>query len=233
MFVLLLPHSSHAEFDVVNKLKSVATEIATNPGGFLYDLHQMTESLAPTRTGRRLTINSQLMPSLFPFTFANVSGRFNVFNEHGGGIPQMEVFGGYSKMVALEFVDTDSTEGTVQGYHAGISIVDSIHPKARVQFGYQRSLLSGKATFKKKPIDVYGTSLSSIKVNIQEDFFIAGAEILRGNRKYMFTQMGFGLESSKIFARIVWVGRVWDWGLAVYPEGSLVVYPTLGFKFGV
>ncbi|MBI4064391.1 MAG: hypothetical protein HY401_08850 [Elusimicrobia bacterium] len=226
---LLTP--AEAKLDFASKGKSIALEVATNPGGFLYDLHQLSESVVPTRIGRRFTIGAQIMPGLLPFTFGNINGRYNLASEHGEW-PQIELFGGYSRVMALDHVNSDHVEGSIQGHHYGISTAWSAHSKARVMVGFERSTLTGKATFKKKPLKLYGTTLNSLKVNIEEDFVLVGAELLRTNRKYLVTQMGLGLESSKILARIVFVGNAFDWGLAVYPEGPLVVYPTFSFRFG-
>ncbi|MBI4738600.1 hypothetical protein HY772_03415 [Candidatus Woesearchaeota archaeon] len=229
--VFFLPQAAQAKVDFESKAISIGLEIATNPGGFLYDLHQMGESVVPTRTGRRFTIGAQVLPALLPFTNGNVHGRFNLISEHGS-FPQVELFGGVSKFMALDYVDTESVEGAVTGNHYGVSTMWSAHPKARIQLAYEISTLAGKVTFKKKPIEIYGTKLSEIKVNIKESFVLVGAEVLRTNRKYLFTQMGFGMESSRILARIVFVGRAFDWGFTVYPESPLVIYPTMGFRFG-
>lgn len=191
----------------------------------------MTESVVPTRPGRRWTVGSYVFSSLFPFTFGSVHGRFNLLNEHPG-IPQIEIFGGYSKLIGLEFAASDSTEGSITGRHYGISVIQSIHPKARLQLGYEVSTLGVEVKFKQKPLKLYGTTLNSIKGTVQENFMLVGAELLRGDRKYLFTQMGYGLDSSRIMARVVFVGHVWDFGLTVYPESALVIYPTLGFRFG-
>ncbi|MBI2069410.1 MAG: hypothetical protein HYT79_02310 [Elusimicrobia bacterium] len=230
---LLAGRTLHAKLDFEGKGKAIALEIATNPGGFLYDLHQLTESVQPTRMGRRLTVSSQLLPTLLPFTMGNLSGRFTLVHEHIGVSPQIELFGGYSQLLALTQVDSDDIDGKISGNHYGLSTVWSVHPKARVQVAYETSSLIGKATFKKKPLDVYGTKLTDIKITIKESFVLMGAELLRGERKYLFTQMGFGLESTKLMARVVFSGTTFDWGLTVYPEGALVIYPTFGFKFGL
>jgi len=229
--LLVVPPGTLFSGQLNGKLTSIATEIATNPGGFLFDIYQMTESVPPTRVDRRFSIATGFMPALLPFTFANASARFSLTQEHPG-IPQIEIFGGYSKLLALAYVNSDSTEGSVYGKHYGISVVQSIHPKARLQVALEHSGLTGKVNFKKKPLQLYGTSLTSIKVDLAEDFLLVGAEILRGERRYMFTQLGYGLQSSKIFARILWVGKHWDTGLTIYPESALVIYPTLSLRFG-
>lgn len=232
IFITVAPFIAHAKVDFANKGKAIALEIATNPGGFFYDLHQLSESVIPTRTGRRLSIGTQIIPAILPFTMANISGRLNLISEHASSsIPQVEVFGGISKLMALNYVDTEETEGAVNGKHYGVSLVYSAHPKARIQVGYQISELTGKVTFKKKPIDIFGTSLSQITVGIRESFILMGAELLRGERRYFFTQMGLGLDSSKIIARIMYAGRVFDWGFTVMPESPLVIYPNFALRF--
>lgn len=218
--------------DLKSKAITIATEIATNPAGFFYDIHQMGESVVPARVGKRGAITSQIFTTLLPFTMANINGRFNLWAEHPG-IPQIEIFGGYSQMLALNFVDTESTEGEIAGSHYGVSLVQSIHPRARVQLAYEVSSLVGEVKFKKKPIEVYGTSLSNIKLTLEESFILTGVEVARGNRKYLFTQMGFGLDSSRILARVIFSGPRWETGFTVYPEGPLVIYPTVGLRFGI
>ncbi|MEK6543960.1 MAG: hypothetical protein AABZ44_05945 [Elusimicrobiota bacterium] len=227
-----IPAQLSAGVDFRGKAISVGTEIITNPGGFFYDIHQMAESVVPTRVGKHGVITTQIFPTLLPFTMANIAGRYNLLSEHPG-IPQVEIFGGYSKVMALDFVDSDSTEGAIVGHHYGLSMLQSIHPLARVQFAYEVSTLDFSIKFKKDPIDFYGTSLSEVKVAIQESFVFTGCELYRGEGKYLFTQMGFGLESSKILARVMFTGPRWETGFTVYPEGPLVIYPSVGLRFGL
>ncbi len=222
---------AQAKVDFASKGKSLALEIATNPAGFLYDLHQMSESAAPTRVGRRLSFDFQMIPTLLPFTIANIGGRLNLLSEHPG-LPQIEVFGGISRLMALSYLDTTEVEGSINGNHYGASVVWSAHSKARVQLGYEVSTLKGKVEFKKEPVDVFGTKLTEITVGAQERFVLVGAELLRGNRRYLFTQMGYGLQTSKIFSRVLFVGRVFQWGFTVFPESALVIYPNWGFRIG-
>lgn len=234
-----------ADLNWTTKGAAIGLEIATNPGGFLYDIHQLNETVVPTRPGRRATFSVQMLPTFLPFTMAGFSGRFNITKEHGGW-PQIEVFGGMDRMLALDYlsgrkvlglingadIEDNSVTGLIKGRHYGISTAWSAHPKARVQLAYEISALEVGANFS-EPFAIAGSSISSIAVNIEEQFILVGAELFRGDRHYLFTQMGYGLQSSKIMARIVFSGRAWDWGFTVFPEGALVIYPTLGFKFGL
>lgn len=222
---------SQAAVDFAAKGKALALEIATNPGGFLYDLHQLSESVAPTRVGRRFSLDFNMIPAILPFTIGNLNGRLNLLSEHPG-IPQVEVFGGISQMMALSYLDTEEAEGKIAGKHYGASIVWSAHSKARVQVGYEVSTLDVNVTKKKEPLDVFGTKISEIKVGIEEKYALVGAELLRGNRRYLFTQMAYGLNTSRIIARVYFQGRVFFWGFTVFPESALVIYPNWGFRIG-
>lgn len=217
---------------------NLATAVALDPADFLFDIHLNAEDRTPLPIDRNWQVGTNLFPALLPFTELNLSAKGKLHREHAGW-PQIDVsVGGWDSIagsVASSMVDDFS--GGLFGYHAGISAAVTLDPRLRVFGGYEFSQMRVNVSvdFKDNVTDS-GTgfdvqnSFSKLNTGKTEHFLFAGGEVLRSARKRLVAEVGYGVVSNKLIARITWASKNFDTGFAFYPEGAWVLWPLWNFQ---
>ncbi|MEK7474974.1 MAG: hypothetical protein AAB152_04985 [Candidatus Coatesbacteria bacterium] len=234
--------ASAAPASIKNELirigEAVLTKIALDPADFLFDIHLNAEDRTPLPIDKDGQVGMNVFPALIPFTEVNLSGKAKLHREHAGW-PQIDInFGGWNSiagMVASGMVE--DFKGGLYGYHGGISAAVSADPRLRLFGGYEFSQMRVDVTVNFKDSSTStGTgfdlqnSLSHLNVGKTEHFLFAGAEVLRSARKRLVAEVGYGVVSNKLMARLTWSSKNFDSGFVFFPESAWVLWPVWNFQ---
>lgn len=224
-----------------NPLSNVPPEIidfalnfVENPSDIFFSLEQSMEDFSPLNK-KWFGIRTSIFPTLFPFTLGNLSikGRFN--NETPT-IPQIGIFGGYGKILALEIIKPESkdSEQSVKpesiNYYYGITLSKTFE-KATMFVGakYSQSLLSVKLS--SPVVLVADVKLSEINFKVEDTFYFGGISIKTSEKRTVIAQMSYGPKYKKIVARLGVEGPHTEFGIDIFPEGLIVLYPYWAYHW--
>lgn len=226
---------SFAAVDWESKGMQLAGEIVANPAAFLYDFQQDLEATTPLPPGKAFSVQTGLFPTLIPLTNLNLSGKYRLHAEGrmAPGVPQVDLIGGYSNMMAARMATRNSDtidSAKLIGYYMGAILSSSVSPKIRTFWGYKRSVLAAKIEFAPgEELDLLGTKIGNIDTGFKDDFLMAGIETPKGISKVWSMQLNYGLRTQTFSTKLSWSGRFFELGLNIYPEGVLVVHPVWNF----
>jgi len=209
----------------------IGTGIISDPASFLYDLHQNMEDVTPSGVGRRLEFGTTLFPSFMPLAMLNGNAKYQVLREHGG-IPQVDILGGGWTSLITKFVPDVKVDWW--GWNLGFLVSGTVDPRMRLFGGYEYSQmraswdLKGKIKASSGLLDM--SSLNTGDIGKAEHILTIGSEVLRGQDKLLVAQLGFGVTTQRLSARLTWKGNVFDSGITFYPEGSWVIWPFEAYR---
>lgn len=231
--LLALPGAAGA-LTMTDRAIGIGTSIVTDPASFLYDLHQTMEDVTPTAVGRRLEFGTTLFPSFMPMAMLNGNAKLQVLREHGG-IPQVDILGGGWTSLITKFIP--DIELDWWGWNFGFLVTGTIDPRMRLFGGYEISQMRASWDLKGKieanSSGLSGLDMSSLNtgdVGKTEHILTVGSEVLRGQDKLLVAQLGFGVTTQRLAARLTWKGNVFDSGIVFYPEGSWVIWPFEAYR---
>jgi hypothetical protein len=230
--LVALPGAGSA-LTMMDRAIGIGTGIVSDPAGFLYDLHQNMEDVTPSGVGRHVEFGTCLFPSFMPMAMLNGNAKVQVLREHGG-IPQLDLLGGGWTSLITKFVPDITVDWW--GWNLGFLVSATVDPRMRLFGGYEYSQMRAswdlkgkiKADSKSGALDM--TSLNTGDVGKTEHILTIGSEVLRGQDKLLVAQLGFGLTTQRLSARLTWKGNVFDSGITFYPEGSWVLWPFEAYR---
>lgn len=246
---VVVPPASHADFSswAQGEGISLATQIASDPGSLLYDLHLTYEDRDPLPVGKIVQVHTTLFPGIFLLGELGGAAKVQLRREHGDW-PQIDLFGGgwtsAITMIAGKSASNNSSSSNnsidpnakLYGYHFGVTAAESVDPRLRLFASIEGSWMTVSAkinhsgapssTSTYNPLD----SIDEIAVGKSDGFLWVGSELLRTERKRFVTEIGYGFWGKKLAARMTWSSRNFDTGLAFYPESAIVVWPVANFQ---
>jgi len=231
--LIVLPGAGGA-LTFTDRAIGIGTSIVSDPASFLYDLHQNMEDLTPSGVGRRLEFGTTLFPSFMPMAMLNGNAKVQALREHGG-IPQVDILGGGWTSLITKFVPDITVDWW--GWNLGVLVTGTIDPRMRIFGGYEFSQMRASWDLKGKikasssvssGLDM--TSLNTGDIGKTEHILTIGSEVLRGQDKLLVAQIGFGVTTQRLAARLTWKGNVFDSGITFYPEGSWVIWPFEAYR---
>lgn len=187
-------------------------------------------------------------------TIPNLSAKLNLTRENGWfpGMPQIDAIGGYWNAGALMQSFVNSSAGTcttpnctapgdaagdpnialkkisLYGYYYGAVLTSSVEPRVRLFYGWKYSALDATVGLN-KPVDVLGSDLSSFSAGYHDNFFLFGVEHPTSLSTYWLMSMSYGVSEKSLMTRVSWYRKYMELALDVYPEGVLVLHPSLNF----
>ena len=226
--LVALPVAGRA--DMTSRAISIGTGIATDPASFLYDLHQNMEDMSPSPVGRRVDVGTVLFPSFLPLAMINGNGKIQVLREHGG-IPQFDLLGGGWTSLVTKFIPDVKVDWW--GWNLGFLVTGTVDPRMRLFFGYEMSQLkagwdlTGPNEIKdsSSSTGLKASSLNKGDIGKTEHILVLGSEVLRARDNFLVAQLGFGLTTQRLSAKLTWRGNIFDSGITFYPEGSWIIWP--------
>lgn len=213
----------------------MATQVATDPVSFLFDMHLNSQDRTPLPVGKAWQIGLPFFPNLLPFASLGLGGKGQVHREHGGW-PQIDIFGGGWDSIPLMAVSSTEFDGVLYGYHLGFVVTESLDPQMRIFAGYEFTQMRVDLDFAMgddepvDPADIQGfddfqDSFEKIRAANTEHFLFAGTELLRTPTKRFVAEVGYGIVNAKTIFRLTWSSKTWDTGLAFYPEAAWIIWP--------
>lgn len=207
--------------------------IVSAPGAFFFEVQQDMENISPVAVGKRFSVNTCVFPVLAPAGIVNFSAKIK-FRSEGNFrtyIPQIDFFGGYWNMIwtkAVEEKSSDIADTDFSGYYFGVLATATISPKTRLFGGFKHSRLNADFELTETK-EILGALVDSFDSGFADNFVVAGIEQVKGASRQFIAQIGYGKKTKTISAKFSWRGRYFELGLNIYPEGVLVVHPTLSF----
>ncbi|MFQ3675731.1 MAG: hypothetical protein SNJ64_04230 [Endomicrobiia bacterium] len=208
-----------------------ALNFVENPGDLFFSLEQSMEDVSPLNK-KWFGIRTNIFPTLLPFTLGNLSFKVR-FNNETKNFPQIGIAAGYGKILALDMMprekDTPVPENV--NYYYGMTLSKTFEEKATVYLGakYSQALLSVKLS---SPVAIIGESkLSEINFKIDDVFYFTGITIKTSPKRTVVAQMAYGPKYKKIVARVGVEGPSVEFGLDIFPEGLLVLYPYWAYHW--
>ena len=211
----------------------IGTGIISDPAAFLFDLHQVMEDVTPSGVGRRVEFGTCLFPSFMPLAMLIGNAKVQVLREHGG-IPQVDILGGGWTSLITKFIPDITVDWW--GWNAGILVTGTVDPRMRLFGGYEYSTMKAGWDLKGQIKPSTGASaldmstLNTGNVGKVEHILTIGSEVLRGQDKFLVAQLGLGLTTQRLSARLTWKGNIFDSGITFYPEGSWVLWPFEAYR---
>ncbi|MFA6582739.1 MAG: hypothetical protein WCS77_00435 [Elusimicrobiaceae bacterium] len=211
----------------------IVAQILTNPAAFFYEFQQDLEWTTPLPPGSWGGVQLGIFPVLLPMGYANLSGKLRLHPEGRWfpGMPQVDVYGGYWKMLLADMAvkqSDDITSADFHGQYVGLTLTTSVSPKVRLFGGWKYARVRANLQLSKQQ-DIFGTKVDSFSSGLEDHFLVAGIEYPTGLNKWWTMQFNYGLTQELISAKLGWSGQYFDLGLNVYPEGVLVIHPTWNF----
>lgn len=228
-----------ASADLADEFKriglDIATQIATDPADFLFDTHLSSEDRTPLPVDKSWQLGMNIFPALLPFGRLGIDGKTRVKREHGGW-PQLQLGWGYWNFIPSSALPADDFSAVLHGWHAGLQAAVSVDPRLRLFAGYEITQMRVDVDLNLDTAGQTGTELnlsnsfSSLHTGKTEHFLFMGGEMLRSPTKRLIAELGYGIVSSKLIARITWASKYFDNGLSFYPEGAFAFWPFWNFQ---
>lgn len=213
----------------------IGTQIATDPADFLFDTHLNSEDRTPLPVDKSWQLGTNIFPALLPFGRLGLDGKTRLHREHGDW-PQIQIGWGYWNFLPAGIASTTEFDISLSGWHLGVQAAVSVDPRLRLFLGYEFSQMRVDADIKFDTAGKTGTDLnvmnafSSLHTGKTEHFLFMGGELLRSPTKRLVAELGYGLVSSKLIARITWASKYFDNGISFYPEGAFAFWPFWNFQ---
>lgn len=191
-------------------------------------------------------------------TIPNLEGKVKVFRENGlfPGMPQLDLIGGFwdagpllqpaTKSNAESCTQSDCSDRTdltpaqqkavstsikkakFGGNYVGAVLTSSLEPRVRLFWGYKQSAMKAQLDMN-KPVKVMGSQVKSFDAEYKDKFLFAGIEHPTSPKTFWLMSMSYGIDQKSIMARVSWYRKYMELALDVYPEGVLVLHPSLNF----
>lgn len=188
-------------------------------------------------------------------TIPNLSGKLKLFRENGlfPGMPQLDLIGGAWSMGPLlksatdpdapTCVDPDCNDpadpknpkpgtkikkATFKGSYIGAVMTSSLEPRLRMFWGYKQSKMKAELHLN-KPVDLMGSKVSEFTSEYKDKFLFAGLEHPTSPKTFWIIEMSYGLKQKSLMAKVSWYRKYMELALNIYPEGVLVIHPSLNF----
>lgn len=206
-----------------------------NPVDLFTDMKAINEDLSPVIPGRRITfrLNTTFLPFLFPFSWPGISLKGKLVSETPG-VPQIDLLGEYGEIAAMRAVSAKdlSRPPSFSDYMLGLNVIKSVTKQTRLFIGGKYSVIAISYA-PKDPITFGSFSMSSLDINVNDTYFFTGIEHHSESNpdKYIVAYVGYGFKFNKIISRISMNYRHLELGFTVFPEGMLVIQPTLAYHW--
>ncbi len=217
----------------------IGTQILTDPADFLFDIYLNNEDRSPLPIDKSWQLGTNIFPTLLPFGAVGLDGKTRLHREHGGW-PQWQIGWGGWYFVPSSAIPADSASASLLGWHLSTQVAISADPRFRIFGGYEitQMRMNVELDFSSDdPADAatgtelnFQNSFSSLHTGKTEHFLFMGAEALRSPTKRLIAEVGYGIVSSKLIARITWASKYFDNGISFYPEGAFSFWPFWNFQ---
>ncbi|MEW6042580.1 MAG: hypothetical protein AB1633_13770 [Elusimicrobiota bacterium] len=241
---IFLP-SLHSEDDFLNSpagqiLLEAGLKFIENPYDLFADMKAINEELSPVIPQRHGTIrvNTTFLPFLFPMFWPAITLKTKLISEKHSFPMQIDLIGEYGEISAMRMVNVEDLARPPQfnDYTIGLNLTRAVSKQTRMFLGGKYSSINiGFAP--KDPMN-FGTStssftISSIDINVSDTYLFTGLEhhSQANPDKYIVAYIGYGLKFNKIVSRISMNYKHLELGMTIFPEGMLVIQPTLAYHW--
>ena len=119
-------------------------------------------------------------------------------------------------------------KASFNGDYYGLVLTSSVEPRVRLYYGWKYSTLDASLNLS-KPVDVLGSDVSSFSTGYHDNFAFFGVEHPTSVNTFWLMSMSYGVGQKSLMTRVSWYRKYMELALDVYPEGVLVLHPSLNF----
>jgi len=228
----LIPASSNAQVDIVG----MGLSFIKNPSDLFFNLHLNTEDVSPNLSKRRFAFRINMTPALLPATMGSIAMKLRLTN-NSGYVPQLDFSWGYGKMLALAMMSSEDAQPENKQYYYALTVTHRMNDRTRIYWGYKTSEFSILLKFKDPVKITEGSELSQLNFIAKDNFIFTGIEqktdnyVYKGKEQVVIAQMGYGLESKKIIARLGVMSPHVEFGLDIFPESIFIFHPYWAYHW--
>jgi len=222
--------------NIPTELINFGLDFLENPSDIFVNIQHNAEDVSPNLEDKTVNLRINLFPALFPTTIENFSLKIK-FNKSFSYFPQIDLCGGFGKILALDFLTQDMEEKPQSNaYYYALTFSGKMDEKTRLYLGVKFSefLLKFKL---QQGISEGAFSLKELNFTVNDTFLFSGIELktkknLSGEKKnVIIAQTSYGIKNKKIAARIGWFSEHIELGIDVFPEGLLVFQPFWAYHW--
>jgi len=231
--------------DLLQAGVNLATSFINDPGPVLLESHLDTQDFTPVPSNKLIQVRLNFFPS--GFAIFN-GGSFKVAPIKEGFLfkqmPQIDVYaGGWSMfllsvaadMISDQMGDFKIDKLSVSGQTYGAEAVKTVAENTRMYAGYNFSRTGMAFSVDISSITAsfgggFSIEIPDLNASVYDHFIYVGLDHIVRKNKTLAVYTGYGFRYHKIMVGVSYTGRVWEYGMNIYPDGWLVLHPKLSLK---
>lgn len=219
--------------DFSAKGEELASRIISNPAVFFIEMQHDLESTAPVITGKRVSVQSGIIPAFAPAGMLNLSAKYKLHSEGRVRqyLPQIDIAAGYWNMLWTQMAacnSDDIKEADFDGYYFGVLFAYTVDPKTRFFGGLKHSQLNADLILA-EPKKILGANAVSFDSGFSDNFMMFGIEHLIKPGVWWIANINYSTKQKFLAAKISRYGKYFELGVNIYPEGIVVIHPVVNF----
>ncbi|MFA5859396.1 MAG: hypothetical protein WC955_10060 [Elusimicrobiota bacterium] len=197
--------------------------LVQSPASLFMEFQNTMDDTVPVKENKWVVVKTNLVPLMLPFTATGIAINAKVWPE-SQYIPQCGLYFNYWALPVLSAVPADTASASISGYGYGAVIAKKLKKQTRLFTGIKASQAQMSVKLA-KPVDMSGTQFTGLDMIDTDYYWYTGLEFQSNAKKSIYTQLGYSFNTKRIFSKISLCYTWSEIGLAIYPEGFIVVYP--------